>query len=212
VIVPQDLKGHTMKHGLHLLALAGSVALLAGCGGGGSDSTVNTFLDLDAEARAAAEGYIDPDTGALASGVSERTNLPQSGSADYNGYVKGDLEGEGLVGELALKVDFSLGDNGTITGTADNFQHETEGAYAGTLDLENGLILPGLTGSDPDGIAGDLNGTLSNGGTNHATSIALEGGFLGGSGTDTPDAMAGGAVGNVGAGLFDGIFILLPQP
>ncbi len=199
-----------MKYGMKYLALAGSVALLAGCGGGGEDSAVNTFLEMDAEARAAAAGYIDPDTGGLL--VSERTNLPQSGSADYSGYVKGEVDNAALVGELSLAVDFGVGDTGPISGSATNFQHETEGAYSGSLALNNGVIVPGASGSDSDGVAGDLMGTLSNGGNSYDTEIALEGGFLGGSGTDTPNAMAGGAIGTVGSELFDGIFILLQQP
>jgi hypothetical protein len=45
----------------------------------------------------------------------------------------------------------------------------------------------------------------------YANDIALDGSFLG-RGTETPDAIAGGAVGTVGGSFFDGIFILLEQP
>ena len=202
-----------MTYRVTYLALAGSVALLAGCGGGGSDSTVNTYAQMETDARALATGYIDPDTGAILPGAEERTNLPQSGQGSYEGYVGGDLEGEGLIGELSMTVNFGVGDTGTITGTADNFMHETQGAYTGALNLQNGTIVTGGSGSVSDGVAGDLTGTLSNGGNTYDTEINLEGVFLGGSGTDVPDAMAGGAVGEVGTGFFDGLFILtIPAP
>lgn len=193
-----------MKHGIRYLALAGSVALLAGCGGGG-DSEVDTFAQMEADARAAAAGYLDPDTGALL--VAERTSLPASGSASYDGYVGGEVDGAGLIGELSLDVTFAVGDNGTITGEAKNFEHETDGAYTGTLTVSGGNILPGAPG-DADTVAADLSGTLSNGGTNYSTDIALDGAFMGGTGTDTPDAIGGAALGTVGTDPFDGIFIV----
>jgi hypothetical protein len=197
-----------MKNGITSLALAGTLALLAGCGGGG-DSEVATFTQMEADARAAAQGYIDPDTGALL--AAERTSLPNSGTASYDGYVGGEVDGAGLIGELSLDVAFAVGDNGTITGSATNFQHETQGAYTGTLTVNNGNILPGGAPGTADTVAADLQGTLSNGGDDYATDIALDGAFLGGTGPDTPAAVAGGAVGNVGGGLFDGIFIVV-QP
>lgn len=200
-----------MKHTIKYLALTGSVAVLAACGGsgGGSGSTVNTFAQMEAEARAAADGYIDPDTGALL--AAERTSLPAGGTASYEGYVGGEVDGAGLIGELSLDVAFAPLDTATITGSASNFQHETDGAFTGTLALNNANVLPGAPGG-ADLLAGDLQGNLANGGTTYATDIALDGSFLGGTGTDTPDAIAGGAVGAVGGSFFDGVFILLEQP
>ena len=198
-----------MKHTIKYLALTGSVALLAACGGGGGDSTVNTFAQLEADARAAATGYIDPDSGDFL--AAERTSLPAAGSASYAGYVGGEVDGAGLIGELSLDVTFAAGDTGTITGSADSFQHETDGAYTGTLNLVGGQVLAdqGLGGEDY--VAGTLDGNLTNGGTVYATNIGLDGSFMGGTGTDTPDAIAGYALGNVGTGpgsSFDGIFIV----
>lgn len=193
-----------MKHGIRFLALAGSLALLTGCGGGG-DSEVDTFSRMEADARAAAAGYVDPDTGALL--AAERSSLPASGTASYDGYVGGEVDGAGLIGELSLDVTFGVGDNGTITGSATNFQHETDGAYTGTLTVSGGNILPGAPGAE-DTVAADLGGTLSNGGTAYSTDIALDGAFMGGTGAETPDAIGGSALGTVGTDLFDGIFIV----
>lgn len=195
-----------MKHTIKYLALTGSVALLSACGGGGGDSTVNTFAQLEADARAAAAGYIDPDTGALLADA--RNSLPATGTASYEGYIGGDVDGAGLIGELSLGVEFAAGDNGTVTGSATNFQHETDGAYTGTLTVNNGNVLPGGGVGGEDLLAGDLQGSLSNGGTDYATDIALDGSFLGGTGAETPDAIAGGAFGDFGDSFFEGIFIV----
>lgn len=195
-----------MKHGIKYLALAGSVALLAGCGGSGGDSEVDTFTQMEADARTAAAGYVDTETGALL--AAERTTLPTTGTASYDGYVGGDVDGAVLIGELSLDVAFAVGDNGTITGSATNFQHETDGAYTGTLTVSGGNILPGGDPATEDAVAGDLTGTLSNGGTGYATDIALDGAFMGGTGTETPDAIGGSALGTVGTDLFEGIFIV----
>lgn len=103
---------------------------------------------------------------------------------------------------------FGPGDNGTITGAADNFQHETDGAYTGKLHVAAGNILPGPTAADEDTIAVDLTGTLANAGVLYDTEINLDGSFMGHAGAETPDAIGGAAVGTVGGSFLHGIFIV----
>lgn len=194
-----------MKTSIKYVALVGSVALLAGCGGGG-DSEVNTYAALEAEAIAAAAGFVDTDTGALLQ--AERTSLPAAGTASYDGYIGGEVDSAGLIGTLSLDVDFDAGDEGTITGTAGNFQHETDGAYTGNLTLTGGTILPGFDATEPDAILGTLEGDLTNGINIYDTNIALDGEFMGGTGVEVPDAIGGAATGFVGIDIFDGIFIV----
>jgi hypothetical protein len=203
-----------MKHGMKYMALVGSMALLAGCGGGGDGDRVNAdYVALAAEAEAAAEGIVDTETGALAAGVEARTSLPNSGTASYDGYVGGEVGGAGLVGELSLNVNFANNDTGTITGSATNFQHETDGAYAGTLTLEGGTIVPGGGGAgSSDSVAGDLDGNLTNGGTIYPTIIGLDGEFVGGTGMDIPTSIGGFAGGTVGLQDFTGTFIATMSP
>lgn len=189
-----------MLRKLPLLALAGSVAVLAACSDGQT-----AYEALDDDVAAAAAGLIDPATGALLADA--RTDLPSSGTAAYAGFVSGEVDGAGLIGELDLEVTFAPGSNGTLTGTADSFEHEADGAYAGTLTLTGGNILPNAGPTGEDLVAGDLEGTLTNGGADYVTTIGLDGSFLGGAGTAVPDAIAGGATGTVGADAFEGIFV-----
>lgn len=120
------------------------------------------------------------------------------------------MDGEGFIGELTLDVDFNPGDTGTITGGATGFQHETQGAYTGSLLLNQGFVLPGAPGAgDAVAVAGGLSGTLSNGGTDYATDIQLEGSFYGGAPADIPTVVGGYSYGEVGVGLdnFEGAFV-----
>jgi hypothetical protein len=196
-----------MKDKMKYCALVAVVAALAGCGGGGTDAAVTSnppsYADLTTSAQAAAAGLIDLDTGAFAG--TERTTLPNSGAATYTGYVGGDVNGAGLIGELSLTADFATSG---VTGSATNFQHETAGAYTGTLGLQGGTILAGAQFGDPDKLYGTLQGDLVNGGTTYASDIALDGSFLGGTGTDVPDAIAGLADGTIGGDFLTGAFIV----
>ena len=184
-------------------ALLGAIALVAGCASNNNDddNQATDFSEMSAAAVAMAENFVDLDTGA--SIAVERDDLPDNATAQYNGYVGGTLGDDGFIGELTLDVDFDPGDTGSITGSATGFQHEVDGAYTGTLTLNLGNIRPGQS------LAGDLEGTLSNGGNDYATDILLDGSFFGGAPAEVPTAVGGAAFGEVGAGLdnFDGAFI-----
>jgi len=194
-----------MNNKTKYIALAATVSLLAGCGGGGGDDapTAPTYAEMDAAATTAATGIIDLDTGDMI--ATERQVLPTTGSATYTGYVGGDVDGSTLIGELSLTANFTGG--GTVSGSATNFQHEVDGAYTGSLTMPSTGIDPNLDGDQE--FAGTLTGTLANGGTDYATDITLTGYFAGGT-DDTvavPTAVAGFADGTVGSDLLTGAFI-----
>lgn len=190
------------------MALVGTVALIAGCASNNKkDDTPASFDTLTADAVAMADGLVDLDTGAPI--ADEMTDLPDTGSAEYTGYIGGLMDGDGFIGELTLNVDFDPNDSGSITGGATGFQHEVDGAYTGSLVLGLGSIIPGLGAGDADLIAGDLTGTLQNDGSDYDTTIALDGAFFGAAPGQVPTAVGGIAFGEVGAGAdnFDGAFI-----
>ncbi|WP_296431658.1 hypothetical protein [Yoonia sp.] len=199
-----------MTYPLMHVALAGAIALAAGCASNDNDDSgtnvPKSFATLSAEATAMADTIVNLDTGE--SLADERDDLPDDATAQYTGYVGGLLDGDGFIGELTLNVDFDPDDNGAITGSATGFQHETKGAYTGLLTLNGGTILPDA-GLDPndDVIAGELIGTLNNGGNDYATDIQLDGSFFGGVAADVPTEVGGYAGGNVGADNFVGGFI-----
>lgn len=207
-----------MKKQVKYLVLVGAAAALAGCGGSGG-ATLTTgpnYADLVTRADAAAVGIVDLDSGVV---TSPSTAVPDSGTADYKGYVQGDLGGGELIGELSLTADFA---NAEITGTATNFQHSDRGAYAGVLYMDDthGGVAGTIEDRDPaittDAIvaSGILAGTLTNGGVDYAASISLDGNFVGGDSDTDPSAIAGIATGKVGAedlGANTGGFIVLKQ-
>jgi hypothetical protein len=203
-----------MKKQVKYLVLAGTVAALAGCGGGGG-TTLSTGDDYDsmlakATTMANDTGVIDSNTGELIG--TERTVVPTSGTAEYKGYVGGTLDGDGFIGKLTLTADFSGG--GSVEGSATNFQRDTvDGAYTGALAMPSTDIVTNPAGDQQ--FTGTLTGPLTNGGTVHDTSIALEGYFYGGTDDDLtqPTTAAGYAEGSVGAtDLLDGLFIATQTP
>jgi hypothetical protein len=193
------------------LVLVGAVALFAGCSSSSNsiDDDNPAFTALLDDATTMAAGLVDLDTGA--SLAAERTNLPESGGVTFTGFVGGDVDGATLIGELTLNATFAAADTGSITGSATGFEHETDGAYTGTLDVDpmTSFIIPGTMSSDADVLTVDLSGNLQNGGMTYATDITLEGSFFGGAdnGSDDPTAVGGAAFGDVGADSFDGAFV-----
>ncbi|OOY12633.1 MAG: hypothetical protein EP320_09160 [Rhodobacteraceae bacterium] len=194
-----------MKHQMKYLVLAGTVAALAGCGGGGGTtlSTGETYDSMLAKAQAMgdATGVIDSGSGTIVG--TALADVPADGSGTYKGYVEGDANGAGLIGDLTLEVALSRTE---ISGSATNFQHEVDGAYTGTLTMPTTTI----QNTDPDEFSGNLTGTLTNGGTDYATDINLTGNFYDGNGTNT---VAGDASISIDGGLPNpGLFIATQTP
>ncbi|WP_133169799.1 hypothetical protein [Yoonia maritima] len=177
---------------------------LSACGGSDSSPVVGetgpvTYVDfneMSIDAQTLSSQYIETD-GRLLIERSSAENLPTTGAASYYGFVTGTLEGQGLIGQIAVTADFE-GD--AITGTASNFIHETNGAYSGTLTAA------GLVRTEAHMVitqfSATLEGTLSNDGNDYVTEIALEGDFL----TADHAAIGGNVVGYVGDDFLVGGF------
>ncbi len=64
-------------------------------------------------------------------------DLPQSGSANYAGVMTvpdpTDMEGDNLIGEFGLELDFASHD---VDGSADNFSNSLDEVWAGNLDID----------------------------------------------------------------------------
>lgn len=211
-----------MKLKIKLLAAAGLAALTAGCGGSGGDPVDLAFADYSAIKVAAdqAETDIGFAAGAAATdpftvgSTTEVALTAVAGPASYVGFVRvngGDPVADELVGVLTLDMNF---DDDTLTGSADNFYHSTDGAYTGDLNVAGGTIADG--GASPDTLSGDLIGNLTNGGTTYVTNIALIGEFqdtfaIGDLVVNAPDAVGGTATGLLNTDLYLGTFVAQEQ-
>jgi len=183
-----------------------TLALVAGCGGGGSDGDESaSYGTMNDAAYALETKYADADW---------RLYVPDgvdAGSATYKGYVGGyisdvDVDYGHAIGKLTMDVDFA---DDTLSGDASNFRMEDDSAIGGTLSLTGGVI-PYNNGVDAATLVGTLSGDLEFNAVTYATDIDLIGGFLGGAADDTatiPDAVAGYAVGGGNTLFFDGGFI-----
>jgi len=211
------MKRQAIRDGTRALGLLVALGALGACGGGGDapwDYSKPSYDEIVTNSLAMASQYIDsPETidpatvtlaeleASVTDGYYARAALPTSGSATYNGYMVGELErdGSGLASELSLTANF--GTNG-MTGSATNFQHETDGAYDGTLSLVSGAIVPAV---GVDGFDGYLQGTVND----ESANVLLQGAFIGS--VDDADSIpeaVGGIADSVGDELgFHGVFI-----
>lgn len=122
-------------------------------------------------------------------------NAAPTGTVTYNGAVIIPEEGGGtMIGQLQLDVAFGTN---SMDGTAGNFIHSVDGAYAGLL-LGNATIDRQLT-NPPDHFGMELTGSLSNGGNAYAATLDLAGNFLD-DGMNPLFAVAGDAGLDLGAG------------
>lgn len=193
----------------NMIAIVAASAALAGCSssssGGDDTSDYASFAEIQPDAAAMQGTYTDP-TGALLAGVTPATemDIPDTGSATYDGFVTMPLDDGDLIGQLTVTASFAAGD-GTLDSSATGFFHENNGAYTGTLTGAGILVQDPPMGVSQ--VQTDLGGTLSNGGTDYMTAVALEGSVVA-NGGDPIGAMAGTADGNVGADIFlDGVFV-----
>jgi hypothetical protein len=177
--------------------------MLSACGGGDDNaSEVDAVIDytsfggIQTDATGLTGQYISTN-GTLAMAPSLESDLPVTGSAEYNGFVVASITGSEMIGQLSIETDFATA---SVNGTAWNFIHEVNGAYTGTLSAD-GILTSGATSAIPQ-ISATLEGALQNDGQIFPTTIALEGYFLG---TDYL-AIGGNADGFVGDEFASGIF------
>lgn len=185
-----------MNTKLKIAAFVGTAALLSACSSTSitPEDIVTSYSDGYNKIDTLAVGLVDPDTGTLLTTRTAEANIPSDGTVTYKGYIAGELDATGgIVGDLTLVADF---ETPSISGTAENFYHEVDGAYTGTLTATGGVLDAGAPGGTSQ-VSATLNGTLTNGETVNITSIGLEGQFLGAD----AEAIGGDAVGTVGAML-----------
>ena len=120
---------------------------LAGCSGGSSGG-----------------GNLDDPGGTQTPPITGRQDLPQSGVANYLGFMTLNLPVNGsrgeAVGDLSLAVDFGAA-QGQVTGTADGFVLLGD-SLTGRIFVTAGQIIA-ETSTDPAGFEADLSGSLKGG-------------------------------------------------
>ena len=196
-----------MKNEMKIVAAIGVATALAGCEPLPIvDPGLTSYTEVNDAMTVMADDYIDADgnvLGGVNASVTPWADVPDNtsgASATYNGFVGGDvtggaLDGLNLVGELELIADFGAE---SISGSADNFYDDTNAPYTGTLNLAGAIATnQGIM------INSNLAGDLSNGGSDYATTIGLDGWFIGA----TYDAVGGWADGSVDTGVFTGVFV-----
>jgi hypothetical protein len=176
---------------------------LSACGGGDDNANdvdavieYSSFVGIQTDAAELTDQYISTN-GTLAIAPSLESDLPVTGSAEFNGFVVASISGSEMIGQLSIEANFATA---SVNGTAWNFIHEVNGAYTGTLSAD-GILTPGATSAIPQ-ISATLEGTLQNNSQFLPTTIALEGDFLG---TEFL-AIGGNADGFIGGEFASGIF------
>ncbi len=162
------------------------------------DTTYATFAEIDTAFSAQTAALVNTDGSLVNAGnISTAADFgaTATGSVAYNGAIIATQTGttDQMIGQLQLDVDF---DSNSLSGTAGNFIHSTDGDYIGTL-TGNGVIDRNVTGGD-NHFDMAMTGALSNGGNSFAANVALEGNFL--NGTDPIEAIAGDADLSLGDG------------
>ncbi|MEL6642146.1 MAG: hypothetical protein AAFP98_12705 [Pseudomonadota bacterium] len=183
------------------LALVGTLlGPLAACGGSGQSSgLVEAPEQIVEEAEDLLEDIIDPD-GELVADFTPiaSSEIPVTGTADYDGYIGGQLGSDSLTARLSVEVNFVTS---RLTTTADQFILGTDTVLAGSLTGDDDI---NRDGSSPlpqivATITGDIDGESS--------ALALDGNFLVETGSSDIAAIGGQVEGNIGTQfLTDGIF------
>ena len=183
---------------------------LAACGSGGSG---NTPADRIADAPRLTDARITRELRSLERQFAGATptryaDLPQNGTATYNGLVGAEIRAGGestdLVGRAAIDVNFS---DESVTGSLGRFFTSDKERLSGSLSLRRGIIASDMR--DPiTTLRSDVRGRLT---TPDGQAIRLEGTLRGGflNGTEgTGGEISGRAVVEDDVGRFDGGLIL----
>jgi len=189
------------------LALAGTFfGLLTACGGSSSSGDVvngpGTIVEDPEQIVEDAEDLLDDiidDEGEVVIDFESiaSSDIPVTGTADYDGYVTGALGSDNLTARLSVEVDFGTS---TLTTTADQFILGTDDVLTGSLtgaediNRDGSSPLPQIAFT----ISGDLDGESS--------ALGLDGDFLVQTGNTEIVAIGGKVDGDIGTQLFSGVF------
>lgn len=204
--------------------LAG-LAACGGGGGGGADTPVTeepraptpepTVIDTSTDGqRAAAIGLLNTWAPTNPPVYTALSAIPTTGSADYDGYIYGELSNDSddvadsLIGSLSLEVGFTAG-GASFGGTATGFVDEDDAELTGSLTVNNGTLNRGGNPAGDATIGITLAGTLTDTAGQDLTfsSVTLEGDFLGSAYNAIGGAALGGVTVNGVDQDFDGGFI-----
>jgi len=214
--------------------------MLAGCGGsgGGDGCSTGDFCDISADLEETLEeaglgsiNDVDDEPGTDSSNLpTPIDDLPDSGDVTFSGQVAvqlevNDVQTDLILGNTEMVVTFTE-TNGSFSGTASSFVSQTNGRYAGELDLSNGELIQGgdefvagvnaATGStssgtlatqDLVGMISDVDGTLTAAGGAETT---FDGNFIGTFNGDDADVIGiarGDTESNGVSGEFLGVLV-----
>lgn len=158
-----------------------------------------------------------PDLPATPPAVTDPRDLPASGFASYDGYLRARLptgaDGARLdyLGDLRMDVNFGAGFD-QIRGTATGFRAERSTALAGTLTLDQGKVFRDPAQAGAYGFDADLNGRLTGADGVQDIDAALSGNFLGPDAAAVSGVVYGTTTGAAGLEIFDGSFAADRQP
>lgn len=177
---------------LKLLGAVAATSILTSCGGSGSDGDVvyTSFGTITSEEAVLLSKY-DGDLATPTLAADLPLGEPNGGSATYQGFLTGRLEGRAadvdqFAGQLTLAVDFT---SSTVSeARAYNFLREDSTEIDGELTLDSSLILPSGGPSGEADISAVLTGPLD---TVQST-VSLDGSFIAGD-----QAIFGTAIGSV---------------
>lgn len=181
------------------------IMMTASCGGGGSSDGNNAGGDVYVTAKEQAANqiwqYLDMN-GQLASTstIATPSEIINSPTANYSGYLIANTDDISLISELDISVNFAENSSNT---TAHSFIHEEIGNLNGTL-TGTGLIHPNASENEHQ-FTSTIVGTLSQGNFSETTSLALDANFLHVEGNPT-GAIAGTVDGRLGSEFIDGSF------
>ncbi len=110
-------------------------------------------------------------------GASLSSEIPETDTASYSGFVGLNTGVNDVIGEMTMSVDFA---NDAVTGGATNFVSASDISYAGSLDFAGGFIDRSAETSvgDPQLLA-DVDGVLESDGLSSTVHGQLRGTFNG---------------------------------
>lgn len=179
--------------------------MLAGCSGGGGSGPATGPLPGDIDGR------IDNLP------VSNPADLPTTGRAEFNGYMRARVptgaEGARVdyLADLALQVNFGAGFD-QIRGQATKFEARDGVPLGGALAITNGNIYTQTDATAAYSFDGDLAGALTRGTATYTIDGSVEGEFLGQGQTAARGLVFGDITGPRGQDIFDGTFATTRRP
>ena len=182
----------------HIVTLA--FAILTACGGGGAGSVTD---------RAASANALDAKLAGI--NVSNPQQLPTSGRAQYNGYMRANLPTEdngarlNYLGDLTLDVNFGAARD-EVAGQATGFTNGGGKRLDGSVAITGGDLYRDTDPAVNYTFTGDVGGRLTQGNRAFVIDAEIEGEFRGRDQDAVRGLLFGDVTGPDGQDIFDGTF------